>query len=388
MNPGHENKFIMRMHTAATEQLMANSAASWTIQRNQSPFNSVAISKISNPLPAVKGAEAEVPCVQGKTDLTERYGGQVFYKNKPVEVEIQKLPGAADEFEQMRDAFAAYHGRLVDFAFDTASAVEWYYTGRLSVENEDEESSKLTLKLDTYPFKQSVVKRNYTIPNATMIDRSSNGWSVAENPGGATVTFNAGIVEIFGKPGDVVLLRRSASNNDRYTIAPLDLYGGDYHFNNGGEASRTLGKPQSGYLYLALEIDGSYYAWDYHQSGSVFRPCLMFNFAMTQLSASSGNVTGADGNKNTNPRCAVVLPSNARIRPELVNAGGSAFVLLDGEAIEIVSGEQEMTFPGAVLPGVRADRSSPQTICYLSAVGVSANDTPSISLRYREEVLG
>ena len=110
MNPGHENKFIMRMHTAATEQLMANSAASWTIQRNQSPLNSVAISKISNPLSSVKGAEAEVPCVQGKTDLTERYGGQVFYKNKPVEVEIQKLPGATDEFEQMRDAFAAYHG--------------------------------------------------------------------------------------------------------------------------------------------------------------------------------------------------------------------------------------------------------------------------------------
>lgn len=387
MIPGHENKLIMRLHTTATEQLTANSAASWTLQRNTAPLQDVAISKISNPLAAVKGAEADVPCVQGKTDLTERYG-QVFYKNKPVEIEIKKLPGAASSFSAMRDAFRKMHGRLVDFAFDTASAVEWYYTGRLSVENEDEESLKLTLKLDTYPFLQSVVKRNYTIPNATLIDRSSNGWSVSENPGGATVNFNAGIVEIFGKPGDVVVLRRSANNNNRYTIAPLDLYGGDYHFNNGGETSRTLGKPQSGYLYLALEIDGSYYAWDYQQGGNVYRPCLFLNFGMTQLSASSGNVTGSDGNKNTNPRCAVVLPSNVRIRPEIVNTGDSAFVLLDGEAIEIVSGEQEMNFPGAVLPGVRADRSGADTVCYLSAFGVSSNDTPGIQIRYREEVLG
>ena len=387
MNPGHENKFIMRMHTVKTEQLMENTAASWTFQRNQTPLSNVAISKIVNPRPAVKGAEADVPCVQGKTDLTERYG-QVFYKNKTVEVELRKLPGHTDEFEQMRDALAAYHGRLVDFAFDTASAVEWYYTGRLSLENEDEESAKLTLKFDTYPFKQSVIVRNYTIPNATLIDRSSNGWSVASNPGGATVNFNAGIVEIFGKPGDIVLLRRSASNNNRYTIAPLDLYGGDYHFNNGDAGSRTLGKPSDGYLYLALEIDGSYYAWDYSQSGNVYRPCLYFNFAMTQLTASGGNVAGADGNKNTNPRCAVVLPSNARIRPEIVNTGGSAFVLLDGEAIEITSGEQRMTFPGAVLPGVRADRSGPDAICYLSAFGVAAGDTPGIQFRYREEVLG
>lgn len=373
-----ENPFVMRGHTDVTEGNLANVASSWTFRRGAGILQNVAITKISNPLAQVKSASSDVPCVNGTVDLTERYG-QVFYKNKTVEVEIQKTAAGRDEWEEMRDGFAALHGMVVDFAFAEADAVEWYYTGRLSVEGENEPSAKLTLKLDTYPFKQSAAMKIIRLPAATLIDRSANGWSVYENTGGATVTFNAGVVEIFGKAGDRVVLRRSAANANRYTIAPSTLLGGDYYFDNAILDSRTIGTPNGGYLYLVLELDGSYYAWDYHQGASVYRPCLHFDFAMTQLVVSDGNIDAAN---------AVELPSNVRIRPLITNTGDDAVVLLDGEYVSVPAGSQKEAFPEAVLPGIRADRRFRMTTCYLSAFPVSLNDSPNVEIRFREEVLG
>lgn len=387
MTPGYENKFIMRMHTEATAKLSINDASSWTIRRGEGVLQNVAITKISNPLAQVKSASADVPCVNGTVDLTERYG-QVFYKNKTVEVEIQKKAAGRDDWAAMRDAFAKMHGRVVDFAFATASTVEWYYTGRLSVEGENEPSAKLTLKFDTYPFMKSVLRRSYQIPTATLIDRASNGWSVSTKPSTTRVSLGSGIIKIWGAVGDKVILRRSAANANRYAIAVSSLMGGDYQFGNG---SRTLGVPSGGNLYLEITLDGSYYDWDDQDaSGSkVYKPCFYLHSMLTQLSVSGGQPTGADGNKNTNPRCAVVLPSNVRIRPELVNMNtGGAIVLLDGERVDIPENSEETLFPEAVLPGIRADRSGEDTVCILSACGLSSNDSPSVQIVYREEVLG
>lgn len=384
MISNHKNKFIMRLHTAATEALSANDASSWTEQRDLGVLIRTAITEIRDPLPAVKTKNVDAAGMNGVIDATEALG-QVFYKNKTVSVTFQKLPDRVEYWKDMRDYFALLHGRLVDFAFDDANSVEWYYTGRMTVENEDEESAKLTLKFDTYPFLQSVVKRSYSIPTATLLDRSDNGWSVSSKPSSATVILNDGQILIFGNPGDKVILRRSASNSNRYTFAPLNFYGGEYQFSNG---SKTLGVPSGGYLYLELTIDGSAYDWQTVSGVKVYKPCLYINYLLTQLSASSGNVTGADGNVNTNPRCAIQLRSSVRIRPEITNGNSAAaIVLLDGEGIEIPANCSTKLFPGAVLPGIRADRSGAITTCYLSAVGASASDNPSITISYREERL-
>ena len=373
-----ENPFVMRGHTDVTEGTLANVAGSWTFRRGAGILQNVAITKISNPLAQVKSASSDVPCVNGTVDLTERYG-QVFYKNKTVEVEIQKTAAGRDDWEEMRDGFAALHGRVVDFAFAEADAVEWYYTGRLSVEGENEPSAKLTLKFDTYPFKQSAAMKIIRLPAATLIDRSTNGWSVYENTGGATVTFNAGVVEIFGKAGDRVVLRRSAANENRYTLAPATLLGGDYYFDNAILDSRTIGTPNEGYLYLVLELDGSYYAWDYHQSGNVYKPCLYLEFGMTQLEVSGGEVSAAN---------AITLKSNTQIRPLITNYGSDAVVLLDGEYVSVPAGMYRAELPEAVLPGIRADRRFRELTSYLSAFPSSMNGTADVEIRYREEELG
>ncbi len=384
MISNHKNKFIMRLHTAATEALTANSQSTWSIQRDLGVLIRTAITEIKDPLPAAKTKTVDAAGMNGAIDATEALG-QVFYKNKTVTVTVQKQADRLELWKDMRDYFARMHGRLVDFAFDDASSVEWYYTGRLSVENEDEPSGKLTLKIDAYPFLQSVVKRSYNIPTATLLDRGSNGWSVSSKPSTATVVLNDGQILIFGNPGDKVTLRRSASNANRYTFAPLNFYGGEYQFSNG---SRTLGVPSGGYLYLELTIDGSAYDRQTVSGVKVYKPCLYLNYLLTQLSTSGSIVTGEDGNVNTNPRCAIVLRSNKRVRPEITNGNtAAAIVLLDGEGIEIPANSATKLFPGAVLPGIRADQSDVYTTCYLSAVGASASDNPSITISYREERL-
>ena len=83
------------------------------------------------------------------------------------------------------------------------------------------------------------------------------------------------------------------------------------------------------------------------------------------------------------------MHDDVRIRPELVNMNtGGAIVLLDGERVDIPENSEETLFPEAVLPGIRADRSGEDTVCILSACGLSSNDSPSVQIVYREEVLG
>lgn len=388
------NKFILRRHTAATEALELNDPASWTMQRGLGALERVAVTKIKNPLAEVKANGADVPVLNGTLDLTESMGGP-RYKNKTVEITIQTLSDWRQWFGTMRDAFAALQGRLVDFAFDTANEAEWYYTGRLSVAGEDEEKGELTIRIDTQPFMRSVILRRCQIPAATSLDRSGSGWTVADKSATATVTIRNNAVIAYGQPGDRIVLTRSASADKRYTLAAAVQRGGDYHFTGG---SRTLGEPNSsGNLILNLTIDGSYYDWTTENGADVFRPCLYLDYILTELTLDAdGNPIGADGTYTGDPRndphCALVLPSNVRIRPEIYNFGdGAADVLLDGARIyvdEYSSYKGVTIYPEAILPGIRADRSGEKVTCILSAVGNASSDTPLVEIRFREEVLG
>lgn len=388
------NKFILRRSTAQTAALELNDPASWTMERGIGVLHRVAITKIKNPAPAVKDSSADVPVMNGKLDLTESMGAP-RYKNKTVEITIQTLPDWREWFGEMRDAFTALQGRLVDFAFDTPNDVEWYYTGRLAVDSEDEETGELTLKIDTQPFMKNVNLRRCQIPAATSLDRGTPAWTVEAKSSTATVIINDGGITVYGKPGDQVELTRAADDAKRYALAVVALRGGDCWFS--GSKSRTLGVPVFSSLNLTLTIDGSYYAWTTENGADVFKPCLYLSHILTELTLDSdGNPIGADGTYGDDPRydphCAIVLPSNVRIRPQLYNFGeGSADILLDGTRVNVdkYSAFRDVTqYPEAVLPGIRADRSGETVTCILSAVGNSGSDTPEAEIRFREERLG
>ena len=390
------NKFILRRHTAATAALEDNDPGSWEIQRGLGVLERIAITEIKNPVTAVKSAAEDVPVLNGALDLTEASGGP-RYKNKTVEITFKTMSDWRQWFGAMRDTFTALQGRMVDFAFDLANEVQWYYTGRLAVDGVNEESGELKLKIDTEPFMKNVHLRKCQIPAATSIDRGTSGWSVLAKSSTATVTMQNSTIVIFGQPGDKVELTRSASASKRYTLGVAELRGGDYHFANG---SRTLGEPSTvgaASLILMLKIDGSHYAWTTEDGAEVYRPCMVLSYILTELTLDSdGNPIGADGTYGDDPRydphCAIVLPSNVCIRPEVYNFGdGPADVLLDGQRIyvdEYTAYRDDEQYPEAVLPGIRADRSGETVTCILSAVGNSLNDTPEAQIRFREEKLG
>lgn len=384
-----KNKFILRRHTAVTAALETNDPASWTIERGLGVLSRVAISEIKNPVAEAKTASVDAPSQNGEPDLTEAVGG-VFYKNKKVEITFQTLSDFRQWFGDLRGAFTALHGQTVDFAFATALDVQWYYTGRLSVDSIDEPAGKLTIKIDAYPFLQSTVLRRWRIPTAEKLDRSASGWSVSAKAASATVTFRQNRIIVFGNPGDRVVLRRTASAGRLYAFAVNDLLGGRYVFPTNG--SRTLGQPASGALTMQLTLDGSYYDWTTENGESVYKPCMVLDYLLTELTPDADGKPIGAADMETTPRNAVTLAANTRHRPELYNYGtGAADVLLDGTRIYVpVSGDYSEggIYPEAVLPGLYADRDGTETLCVLSAVGNAADDEPDVEIRLREERLG
>lgn len=383
------NEFSLRLHTQATEALAENDPASWTLQRGRGALTHLAITKISNPMPEIKSNSVDVPASNGALDATEA-GGRVYYKNKPVSVTFQTLPKQREWFPDLHDAFASLHGRLVDFSFEDALDVEWYYTGRLTVSEENPETGELTVKIDTQPFQRSTVKRVYDIPTGTLMDRAVSGWSVDEKSDTATVSLWDSRITIYGRAGDVVRLKRTANAGTAFAFATYASSGGDYVFGNG---SRTIGKPDgSGELTLTLTLDGSEYDWTTENGEHVYKPSMSIKYFLTQLELDAdGRVIGEDGDVLPTERNAIVLPSNVCIRPELYNYGDAADVLLDGERIYLDPHEEYRTlrlFPDAVLPGVHADFGAEQVVCILAVTGNAGNDEPDVQIRYREERLG
>ena len=367
----HINPFILRMHTAATENLSLNSATSWELKRGSGVLEHVAITEIINPMPEVKTSTVDIPAANGVIDATEA-DGQVFYSNKPVQITIQVLSAQKDEwFEDLYNAFKGYHGRVVDFSFSTPNDVEWYYTGRLSIDDKNEVVGTIVLKIDTEPFMKSATRFSADIPTMTSLDRSSSGWTVATAPSGTTVSITPNYIRAFGKPGDVIHLSRSTGNVN-YNIAMTQLRGGDFTF-TGGSSDKVHGVPSSGTLNAELTIDGSYYAWHEVNGAKVYDPCVEMAYILTTI-GSGGTLT---------------LPSNVTIRPKLYTLDATAAdILLDGKRIAISATDTHGDYAGAVLPGRRADRSGTETTCYITAVGNSAYDSPNCRITYRKEKLG
>ena len=367
---GHINRLIMRLHTAATEALPMNDAASWTIQRGLGGLEQISITKIANPFPVVKSSPVDVPCANGALDMAEA-DGVVYYKNKTVEIVMQTLSLQKPWFSALRDAFAPLNGRMVDFAFDLPTEAEWYYTGRLTIDQCDESTGTLGLKIDTYPFLHSVERKGADIPTVTSLDREACGWTVAYNPSGATVMRSANTLAAYGTPGSVIRLSRAASAAE-YTLAATRLVGGDFRF-SGAEGDRVRGVAEGGWLYAELTIDGSYYDWINENGAQVYKPCVHLDYILTEL-----------------PDAGVIrLPSNVQLRPGLFNLETcAADMLLDGRRIALDANSPGGPFPAAVLPGRRADRSGAVCACCVTAVGNSAYDTPLCRITYREEKLG
>ena len=367
------NNFVLRMHSKHTEEQLTNVPELWTVQRGHGVLEHIIITDIQNPLAQVKANTVDVPGASGVIDATEAEG-TVFFKNKTVTVRMQTSSKTRQWFPELRDAFAPYQGRLVDFAFADALDVAWYYTGRLSVTAEDPTTGELEVQMDTYPFLQSTDMQILQVPNAASIDRPSTAgpfWEVASNESGADVVLNGDMIWIFGQPGAEVILRHTGTAGQRYLFSTLEQLGCEISLENSAlfpDRDRVTAQSERSDWLLTVRISGSHYDFDDDEK---FRPCAYLNYDVAAL-------TGA---------CSVSLPSNVRIRPVIQNTGDDALLMLDGDSV-LVTADTERQYPEAILPGRRANRDAAETACYFLAVGRAIGDTPDVTMMFRREVLG
>lgn len=380
--------FVMRMHTKATEAFTRNDPASWTVKLGSGQLEKSVIGDVSNPFPAPKTDGVDVLGANGVVDATEA-SGNVRYQNKTVTVTLQNA-AYDDWFDDTISMLAGYDGRVVDFAFADYLNVEWYYTGRLHISDVNPFRNRCVLSFDTEPFMKSVDMRNYSIPVTVDIDRTENGWTVANKPDTASVSLPAGGIVAWGDVGDEIFLLRTVDPGKRFTLGAVEQVGCDYKFNGGLKNLCVPG--DSGSIMMVLTIDGSYYEWTTGQEVA-YRPCARLSYAFLELLTHNGEVAGADGIDEVNPRNAIILPSNSAIRPELVNFNEqTGHVILDGEHISVPTydvNNPKTVYPNVVLPGAKADKSGTESVSIVAAYSLSriGND-PEVAITYREERLG
>lgn len=381
--------FVMRMHTKATEAFEKNDPASWSVKLGSGQLEKSVIGDVSNPFPAPKTDTVDVLGANGVVDATEA-SGNVRYQNKTVTVTLQNA-AYDDWFDDTISMLAGYDGRVVDFAFADYLDVEWYYTGRLHISEVNPFRNRCVLSFDTEPFMKSTIMRNYRIPVAVDLDRTENGWTVVNKPDTATVSLPAGGIVAWGDVGDQIFLQRFADDtNKRYTLGAFEQAGCDYQFNGGLKNLCVPG--DSGSIMMVLTIDGSYYEWTTGDEVA-YKPCARLRYAFLELLTSNGVVAGADGIDETNPRNAIILPSNSAIRPELVNFNEQdGHVILDGEHVTVPQydvNNPKTVYPNIVLPGAKADKSGVEAVSIVAAYSLSRiGNNPNVSIQYREERLG
>ena len=332
------------------------------------------------PNPAPKTESEDVPGTNGIYDMTEA-GGRVFYQNRTITVKFNFKAGATWT-STIDGALARYNGRLCDFAFDAPYIgtthvynPAWIYTGRLTVER-DRPNNRVTFKFDAWPYCVSPTYTVVNVPVATNIDKNAFGWTFNTAMGGSLTATNnaANLFDVSASNvGTVLVYRRSGlTPGDSYTLGVKSIVGGSIAFHSAADGDNlTEGVVDSnGVLEVRITVDGSFYNWQTVDNVVFCYPSFRCEYILAKMAAGSSYVS---------------LPSNVLIRPEIANLTAKAFLILDGAVFQIDDTNNIVLQPdGAVMPGVRADKSRKAAksifVCVPQTTG-----TPAMTIGYHEQ---
>lgn len=333
---------------------------------------------IPNPAPKTEGED--VPGTNGIYDKTE-FGGRVFYQNRTITVKFVFKAGATWT-STIDGALARYNGRLCDFAFDApyndnthVYSPAWIYTGRLTVER-DRPNNSVTFKFDAWPY---CVSPSYTVKNvpvATNIDKNSFGWTFDRALVGSLTAHNnsANKFEISASDvGSVIIYKRTGlTAGATYTLGVRSIVGGSIAFHSAADGDNlTEGVVDSnGVLEVRITVDGSYYNWQTVDNQVFCYPSFRCEYILAKMVAGSSSV---------------LLASNVCIHPEISNLTAKAFLILDGAVFQIDDTTNLILQPdGAVMPGVRADKSR-RTAKSIFVCVPQTTGTPAMTIGYHEQ---
>ena len=380
--------FCMRIHGENDGE----SAATWTLNVGDDALEHFLIGDVSNPMATPKTAYEDIPGRNGVYDATEN-SGRVLYNRKNVTVVLQG-EASYSGMAATENALRLYQGRVVDFAFAEPDSVEWYYTGRLTVDS-NRFRNRITLTLDTEPLMTSTNYVVKTIPVVARMDRMSFGWTVEHVLYGAMLTSNAmsfaeTVVVGVSHPGTVIDYVRTVNPGEVFTLGVFSMVGGDVEFYNVTDRiwhSKTIGvADENGKLTMRVTVDGSFYDWMTITSAGEevdeYIPAFQLKYRLAKLPMTNGEL---------DEEVFVELPTNVMIYPEIAKEGIDVQFLLDGAFMRLgdIDGAISDT-PEAILPGYRADFSGRTTKSVFVAVPETTLDsgTNHVLMSFKEKAVG
>lgn len=364
----YEN-FVMRLHrdAAATDweiSVSANSAGA---------LSSFVLGDVQIPHPTPKASGEDVPGTNGTYDMTEA-AGRVFYENRPIVVPL--VMRADREWSSTIDStLAHYNGRLCDFAFAQYDEVEWIYTGRLSITKDRFANAPVVLTFDAWPFAREADYTVLDVPVSASLDKDDFGWTFSRAIAGSLTAVNnsAGVFSISASEiGSILEYARSGlTPGDHYTLGIRSIVGGSIAFHSAADGDNlTEGiVDENGVLTVRITVDGSYYDWQTVDNVVFSYPAFRCEYILAKMP------TGAY----------TFLPSNSLVRPEIANASAKAILIMDGAVFDIEDTNTRILQPtGAVLPGVRADKSGATAKCIFVCVPKTTG-TPEMTIGFYEQ---
>lgn len=359
--------FAMRLHYALPDVSTATAweelAGGWSVILGEGVLNSFYVSEVDNPAPKVKSDSVDIPGANGSVYMTESTG-RVTFEDKTVKV-VLGGQGETANWHLFDDFKNGFQGRLCDFTFDDYRNVEWFQTGRVSIDF-DEKLCTFTLTFTEVPpfrfstdlFQKIICKRtNYEKHN------NANAWVFDENiygtppyksdiPGSFAYSFNSYGREYVRKKGV------GAAVGSKMLFGVLTVIGGKVWFedNDGNESTTyattctTAISGSSSELRMHFTVDGSYYEWQTVNGNRVFLPTVRCTYVLSNYVPidSNGEIVNLQGDGIVTQ----TFPTNVLIRPEA--AGADGIIICDGHAVEVDLSGKEKTVPRIVLPGVNA----------------------------------
>lgn len=364
------DNFCMRPHIDGRVNLADSS--SWTLNIGAGDFESFHIENVVDESPDAKKSSVEIPGTNGTYDLTEA-AGRVFFGNKPVTVTICGVTTESEMVALWTDTLSQIHGHMVDFTFDAASSVSWIRTGRVSI-TMDYKLHRITFEIDARPFAISTTLTTISVPvseNANSsgtfsFDKAIRGTRVYHND--TENTFAVGVSSV-----DTVLIfkRSGLTPGDVYTLGIKYAVGGNIAFQNWpGGANKTKGiVDENGNLEIRITVDGSYYEWQTVDNVLYSYPAFNCEFLLVKA-VSAGIIT---------------LPSNVLIHPEIANDDYPGTLIMDGAVFEITDTNTAILYPpGAILPGIRANREAFTTESVIVCIPETEGQDPNMMVSFHE----
>ena len=374
--------FSMRLHPVDDAEI---ASAKWTLKAGDGALEHFIIGDVSNPMARPKTAYEDIPGLNGAFDATEQTG-RVLYNRKTVVVTLQG-EAAFKWMDETEDAFRPYDGRVCDFAFAEPNEVNWFHTGRLTVDS-NRFRNRITLTFDTEPLmaKKSPVQIN--VPVVDRLDRTSFGWTIEQvlhgNAQGTTASGAENIVIGASRVGTVIQFVRTVNAGEMYTLGIVSKQGGEVVFWNSGNPNKTLGIADSqGKLRIRVTVDGSFYEWMAVGSTTQFLPSCRIEYRLAKLPVDGGELLNTVHHE---------FPSNVLLRPSLASHNESTHVILDGMVFDLQSDDDSILFtPDAILPGVRADlagKTVDSIFVAVPAVGAEGDDESWVTMTFHEKAVG